>query len=205
MGCLRGRWFCNCWYNRNVAAERGGEVHPVPLPGEQHADHGDHGELHRADGVQPAYVPWDAGTEKFYLEDKLSESEMRELKEAAIKRIFAKDSLQMKTISMQISTPHPTQTTTRSSWRASCASRARRRTRRSRRASTLTKSSTTRSRTPRTSRDSASSTRRSTTTSSSRTRASPTPPTPSTTTPRSRRKWPPPSRASSPAPPSRPS
>jgi hypothetical protein len=32
-------------------------------------------------------------TEKFYLEDKLSESEMRELKEAAIKRIFAKDSL----------------------------------------------------------------------------------------------------------------
>lgn len=43
-------------------------------------------------------------TEKFYLEDKLSESEMRELKEAAIKRIFAKDSLEMKIIAMQIST-----------------------------------------------------------------------------------------------------
>jgi hypothetical protein len=32
-------------------------------------------------------------TEKFYLEDKLSESEMRELKEAAIKKITSKESL----------------------------------------------------------------------------------------------------------------
>lgn len=30
------------------------------------------------------------GTEKFYLEDKLSESEMRELREAAVKKIFNK-------------------------------------------------------------------------------------------------------------------
>jgi hypothetical protein len=44
---------------------------------------------------------------------------MRELKEAAIKRIFAKDSLEMKIIAMQISTPLSTQTTTRSFWRRS--------------------------------------------------------------------------------------
>lgn len=103
----------------NGPAERGGEVHPLPLPREQHAHHRDHGQLHRADGLQPAYPSSHAGTDKFYLEDKLSESEMRELKEAAIKKIFAKESLEMKIISMQISTPAAIQTTTPSSSRPS--------------------------------------------------------------------------------------
>ena len=189
----------------NGAAERSGEVRALPLPREQHAHHRDHGQLHRPDGLQPAYAPSHPGTDKFYLEDKLSESEMRELKEAAIKKIFAKESLEMKVISMQISTRPATQTTTPSSSRPSSRSRPRRRTRPSLRASTPTRSSTTRSRTPRTSRGSASSTRRSTTTCSSRTRPSPTSPASTTTRTRSRRKSPPPSKASSPAPPSPPS
>jgi len=36
------------------------------------------------------------------LEDRLSESELRELKEEAIKKIAARDSAQMKTIELQI-------------------------------------------------------------------------------------------------------
>lgn len=36
------------------------------------------------------------------MEDRLSESELRELKEEAIKKVYAKDSAQMKTIELQI-------------------------------------------------------------------------------------------------------
>lgn len=43
-----------------------------------------------------------AGTQRFYLEDRLSESELRELKEEAIKKIAGRDSAQMKTIELQI-------------------------------------------------------------------------------------------------------
>lgn len=69
---------------------------------------------------------------------------MRELKEAAIKKIFAKESLEMKIISMQISNSSSMQTTTLSSWRLSSRSRPKRRTRLFLRGSIRTRSSTTR-------------------------------------------------------------
>lgn len=54
---------------------------------------------------------------------------MRELKEAAIKKIFAKESLEMKIISMQISNYFWMQIMTLNFWRLSSRSRPKRRTR----------------------------------------------------------------------------
>ena len=49
-----------------------------------------------------AQVIYNPRTQRFYLEDRLSESELRELKEEAIKKIAGRDSAQMKTIELQI-------------------------------------------------------------------------------------------------------
>lgn len=67
---------------------------------------------------------------------------MRELKEAAIKKIFAKESLEMKIISMQISISFSMQTMTPSFWRLSSRSRPKRRTRQFLQESIQIKSST---------------------------------------------------------------
>jgi hypothetical protein len=64
---------------------------------------------------------------------------MRELKEAAIKKIFAKESLEMKIISMQISTTSWMKITTLSSWRPNSRSRLKLRMKPFLQESTLTK------------------------------------------------------------------
>ena len=55
----------------------------------------------------------------------MSESELRELKETAIKKILAKESLDMKIISLQISRFLLTKIMTLSSWRQKSGSKGR--------------------------------------------------------------------------------
>jgi hypothetical protein len=143
--------------------ERSCQVHTLPLPGEQHPHHSGHGELHRSNHLQHTYFYSHSGTEKFYLEDKLSESEMRELKEAAVKKILSKESLEMKIISLQISTPDLIKTTIPNSLKHKSASKCRLKTKPSLLENTQTKSPVMKSKTPKTLKASVSSTKKYTT------------------------------------------